>query len=77
MKKIKLVQNCLKWREHWSKMTFGFGLPDFQNMGGPEFFGSTLKKFKVIPTCLKWRENLSKMIFGFGIPDFYCVFMTW
>ena len=23
MKKIKVAQNCLKWRENWSKMIFG------------------------------------------------------
>ena len=28
MKKIKVVQNCLKWREHWSKTIFVlFSLP--------------------------------------------------
>ena len=25
--KIKVVQNCLKWRENWSKMIFGFLSP--------------------------------------------------
>ena len=27
MKKIKVFQNCLKWRENWSKTIFGFVSP--------------------------------------------------
>ena len=27
MKKKKVVENCLKWRENWSKMIFGFSCP--------------------------------------------------
>ena len=27
MKKIKDVQNCLKWRENWSKIIVGIFLP--------------------------------------------------
>ena len=35
MKKIKVVQNCLKWREHWSKTKFGlFSPPTPQKIWG-------------------------------------------
>ena len=34
MKKIKVVQNCLKCREHWSKTIFGLFSPPQNKFGG-------------------------------------------
>ena len=39
MKKIKVVQNCLKWRENYSKTSFGlFRTPHKKNLGGVQIF---------------------------------------
>ena len=70
MKKIKVVQNCLKWREHWSKKSFGLFTPPppKKNWRAYKIFLSKMKKIKVVQNCLKWRENWSKTIFGFVGP---------
>ena len=57
MKKIKVEQNCMKWRENWSKTNFEIfvGPPPQKNLD-PKFFLSS-EKIKVVQNCLKWREH--------------------
>ena len=69
MKKLKIVQNCLKGRENWSKTSFGlFSPPPRKIWGAYKKLLSKMKKIKVVQNCLKWSENWSKIIFGFLTP---------
>ena len=69
MKKIKVVQNCLKCRENWLKTSFGLFSP-FQKkvLGGVQHFFVENEKIKFVQNCLKWREIWLKTSFGLFNP---------
>ena len=51
MKKIKVVQNWLKWQELGRKLVSDLLTPP------PKKKLVNVKKIKVVPNWLKWREN--------------------
>ena len=56
--KIKCVQNCLKWRENWSKIFFGLFSPPQKNVVGvPIFFFKNEKN----QSCSKFPEMARKL----------------
>ena len=59
MKKIKAVQNCLKWREHWSKTSFGLFSPPQKNLEGVQHFFVKNEKNQ---SCAKLPEMARKLV---------------
>ena len=59
MKKIKVVQNCLKWRENWSKMVFELFRAPQKNLGGVQIFFFKNEKNQ---SCSKLPEMARKLV---------------
>ena len=57
--KIKVVQNCLKWRENWSKMIFGLFSPHPKIFGGVHIFFVKNEKNQI---CSKFPEMARKLV---------------
>ena len=62
MIQIKVVPNCLKCRENWSKIVFEFlePPPPKKNMGG-KFWS----EIKINKSCSKLPEMARKLVFNF------------
>ena len=70
MKKIKVVQNCLLWRENWPKTGFGlFSPPPPKNVGG---LHNIFVKNEKNHSCSRLLELARKLVenefFGFLTP---------
>jgi len=60
MKKIKVVQNSLKWRENWSKTSFGiFSPPPKKDLEGVQNFFVKNEKNQ---SCSKLPEMARKLV---------------
>ena len=58
MKKIKVVQNCLKWQENWLTMIFELFRPQKKMGGRTTFFVKNEKK----QSCSKLPEMARKLV---------------
>ena len=71
MKKIKIVQNCLKWQENWQNRFLDFLAPPPKKKiiwGAYKTNLSKMEKIKVVQNWLKWREHWSKTSLGLFSP---------
>ena len=73
MKKIKVVQNCLKWRENWSKL---FSPPTKKNLGGVQKNVVKNEKNYSSSKLTEMARKLVEMIFGFLKNNSSLDFMT-
>ena len=70
MKKIKVVKNCMKWRENWSKIIFGlFSPPPKKIFCWPyNFFGQKWKKSKLLKNAWNGEKIGRKWFLNFLAP---------
>ena len=69
MKKIKVVQNCLKWRENKSKTSFGLlSPPPKKNLEGVQIFFQKWQKSKLFKIAWNGEKISRKRVLDFLAP---------